>query len=288
MGDRAAFHTRTRIGFPNAKVNVGLQVRNRRPDGFHAIESLFVPIPWCDTLELEVLEDEGPCEIEAHGLPIPGNPDDNLIIKAHALLARDYNVPSVRFHLIKAIPMGAGLGGGSADGVMALQLLNAQRELGLSDAALEIMAAQLGSDCPFFIRNTFSHVSGRGEVIHPISIDLNGWWIAILHPGIHVSTAKAFSWVTPSDERPGLSTWSGSGPEEWAGKLTNDFTAPVIEHHPEVGHALSMLRNLGATHADMSGSGSAVFGFFRSDPGIDLQSACPAEWHCWSGRIDNP
>ncbi len=287
MGDRAAFHTRTRIGFPNGKVNVGLQVRDRRPDGFHTIESLFVPIPCCDTLELEVLKGQGACEMVCHGLPIPGDPAHNLILKAYDLLARDHNIPSVRFHLIKAIPMGAGLGGGSADGAMALQLLNAQCGLGLSEAALETSAARLGSDCPFFIRNTCSHVSGRGEIIDPISLDLKDWWVAILHPGIHVSTATAFSWVTASDDRPGLSAWSGSGPEEWTGKLTNDFTAPVVQRHPEVGHALTMLRNLGATHADMSGSGSAVFGFFRNDPGDDLQSACPNQWYCWSGRIDS-
>ncbi len=288
MGERLASHSRTRVGFPNAKVNVGLQVRNRRQDGFHAIESLFIPIPWCDTLELEVLENGAPADLKAHGIPIPGNPEHNLVLKAHALLASEFNLPSIRFHLIKSIPMGAGLGGGSSDGAAALKLMDAHFNLGLSESELESRAAKLGSDCPFFIRNTCSHVSGRGEYIQPITLETAGWWVAAIHTGLHISTAEAFAGVSPDDDRPGMTTWSGSGPEDWAGELKNDFTFPVMRRHPIIGTALGMMQDHGATFADMSGSGSAVFGFFKAEPEPRLFAACPKDWRCWAGQLSAP
>lgn len=277
----------TRVGFPNAKLNIGLQVRHRREDGFHALESLFLPIPWCDTLELETLHGGGPSELVAHGLPIQGWSEDNLILRAHVLLSAECDLPPVRFHLVKAIPMGAGLGGGSADGAFALRLLDAHFNLGLSTDRLESLAGELGSDCPFFIRNTPAHVTGRGEHVAPIGLDVKDWWVAVIHPGIHVPTARAFEWVTPSDDREGLSGFGGSNPEQWTGRLHNDFTEAVAERHPEIRDALAHLRNMGAVFSDMSGSGSAVFGFFRSDPGpwSGPEAGTAATWKYWTGRL---
>ena len=217
MADSAVANRQTRIAFPNAKVNLGLQVRKRRKDGYHDIESLFVPIDWTDTLELEVLPKGEHSALHMHGLAIPGPAANNLILKAHALLCQERNMPPVRFHLIKAIPMGAGLGGGSSDGAFAINMLNQHFNLGLTADRLESLAAQLGSDCPFFIRNTPSLVTGRGEHLKPLQLRLEGWWMMVLHPGIHISTPQAFGWVNPDDQRPSLSHWENSDPSDWTG-----------------------------------------------------------------------
>ena len=284
MGDSAAsFEAGTLISFPNAKVNIGLQIRKRRIDGFHEIESLFVPIPWQDTLELEVRPRSESPSLSAYGLAIPGKTENNLILRAHALLREQYDSPPVRFHLIKSIPMGAGLGGGSADGAFALRLLNQKFELNLGTQELQGYAATLGSDCPFFIQNIPSHISGRGDKIHPMALALDGWWMALIHPGIHIPTQAAFGWVEPNNNRPGLSSWAGTQPAEWNHELTNDFTEPVTARFPEVNAALNRIRNHGATFSDMSGSGSTVFGLFSEEPPSALFQDCPAHWTTWQG-----
>lgn len=268
------------VAFPNAKINVGLQVRSRRPDGYHALDSLFLPVPWCDTLEIATPGSSDDVTLHLHGHAIAGAPEDNLIVRAYRLLQEKHALPPCDVHLIKAIPSGAGLGGGSADGTFALRLLNAHFALGLDVGQLESLAGKLGSDCPFFVRNVPCRVTGRGEHLFPISLQLEGWHIALIHPGVHVGTAEAFGWVTPNDDRPGLDQWAGSGPEDWVGHLVNDFTGPVCTRHPEVARALNALREAGAVFADMSGSGSTVYGFFRSAPELpDL----PKHWTRWSG-----
>lgn len=277
--------TAARVAFPNAKVNLGLQVRHRREDGFHALDSLFLPIPWCDTLEVATPGTGDGCTLHLHGLPVAGAPKDNLICRAHALLAERHALPPVDFHLIKALPSGAGLGGGSADGAFALTLLNSLFDLGHSIKELEELAAQLGSDCPFFVRNVPARVTGRGEHVDPIDLHLKGWHIALINPGIHISTADAFGWIRPHDDRPGLDAWTGSGPEEWSSGLANDFTAPAVDRHPAIGAALNVLREKGATFADMSGSGSTVFGFFRTPLPQDWADALPSECRTWTGQF---
>lgn len=285
MAESPANEGLTRVAFPNAKVNLGLQVRNRRKDGYHNIEGLFLPVPWQDTLELEVLEAGNTHEINSLGLAIPGAPEDNLIIKAAFLLQKEVDLPPMRFHLIKSIPMGAGLGGGSANGAFALKLINEHFNLGLDHVELEAYAARLGSDCPFFIQNVCAHVSGRGERVRPMPLQIEGWWIALLNPGIHIRTADAFNGITPNDDRPGLGDWKGTGPTDWTGALQNDFTKPVAEQHPAIQEALDRLTQHGATFADMSGSGSTVFGFFQDAPPPELMSNCPAHWRTWQGQF---
>jgi len=276
----------SRLAFPNAKINLGLHVIQRRPDGYHEIDSLFIPVPWCDTLEVTTPAPSGSnVKLHLHGHQVAGNTRDNLVCRAHALLQKERNLPPVDFHLIKAIPMGAGLGGGSADGAFAINALNTHFELGLSISEREAFAAQLGSDCPFFIRNTPAHVTGRGECIHPIDLNLKGWWMAILHPGVHIPTPAAFGWVKPNDQRPSLSTLKGSSPQEWKGVLQNDFTAPVSERFPEVAQALNVLQSNGAVFADMSGSGSAVFGCFPQEPDPTWLRGLPQKWSTWSGPM---
>ena len=224
----------SQVVFPNAKVNLGLQVRGKRADGFHDLDSLFLPVPWYDTLELVSPGSGEGCLLHLHGNPIEGNPSDNLVCRAYSILSERHVLPPVDFHLIKVLPSGAGLGGGSADGAFALTLLNDHFELGISPTELEDIAAKLGSDCPFFIRNVPARVTGRGEHSTPIHLDLSGWHIALINPGLHIRTAQAFDWVVPDDNRPGLGAWAGTAPPDWAGKLTNDFTDPVCERHPEV------------------------------------------------------
>ena len=181
--------------FPNAKINVGLQVRPR-PDGYHALDSLFLPVPWCDTLEISTPGSTNDVTLHLHGHAIAGAPEDNLIVRAYRLLQENHALPPCDVHLIKAIPSGAGLGGGSADGTFALRLLNAHFTLGLDVGQLESLAGKLGSDCPFFVRNEPCRVTGRGEHLSPISLQLEGWHIALIHPGV-MGTAEAFGWVTP-------------------------------------------------------------------------------------------
>ena len=278
----------SRVAFPNAKINLGLQVLGKRPDGYHALDSLFVPIPWCDALELTTPGTREGCTLHLHGQPVAGASEDNLVSKAYRMLQEAHGLPAVDVHLIKAIPSGAGLGGGSADGAFMLRALNDHFQLGLTVNDLEQHAAELGSDCPFFIRNQPARVTGRGEGLSPLPLALGGWHIALLNPSIHIPTAEAFQWVTPNADRPGLEGWAGTGPESWVGHLRNDFTDPVVKRHPEIAEALHLLRKQGATFADMSGSGSTVFGFFKEDSeGITALTSLemPAHWTCWTGQF---
>lgn len=276
----------SRASFPNAKINVGLQVIEKRPDGFHNLDSLFVPVPWSDTLELSTPgTDPVECTLHVSGSVPPGKTEDNLVMKAYALLAQKFDLPGCDFHLIKSIPAGAGLGGGSADGAFALCLLNDHFQLGLNTHNLEALAAQLGSDCPFFIRNTPARVTGRGENIDPIELDLAGWHVVLIHPGVHVPTGTAFSLIQPRPHRPGLDSWAGTGPNEWGEALTNDFTKAISDMHPPIAAALAALKKAGAVYVDMSGSGSTVFGFFEASiEGHDALQHLPRDWRIWHGQ----
>jgi 4-diphosphocytidyl-2-C-methyl-D-erythritol kinase len=234
-------------------------------------------------LEVELRSAQDSTDLVTYGLKIPGHIKDNLILRAHAFLQKHHGISPVHFHLVKSIPMGAGLGGGSSDGAFALRLLDQLFELSLSVDQLEGYAAELGSDCPFFIRNTPSHVTGRGEVIQPIALALDGWWVALIHPGVHIPTPSAFGWVEPNDDRPGLDSWAGTGPDQWTPALTNDFTTAITHRFPEVSQALERMKDHGAVFSDMSGSGSAVLGWFKEEPPVELLLGCPKSWKTWQG-----
>jgi len=268
------------IVFPNCKINLGLQVLQKRSDGYHDLATIFYPVPLKDVLEIVPLASELAPTIHIYGLRVNGPAADNLCIKAWQLLKKDFpGLPAVQIHLLKNIPMGAGLGGGSANGAFMLQLLNDTYQLKLSGQQLLQYALQLGSDCPFFIVNKPCYATGRGEIMQPIDIDLSGYQLVMVSPGIHVNTGWAFK---------NLDT--GTGPvknklvqevarlpiTEWKNKLLNDFERPVFEQFPAIKDIKENLYALGAVYASMSGSGSVVFGLFTGSQ--NLTSGLPANY----------
>ncbi|GAB4229789.1 MAG: 4-(cytidine 5'-diphospho)-2-C-methyl-D-erythritol kinase [Ekhidna sp.] len=250
------------ISFPNAKINLGLSIVSKREDGYHNIESCFYPIPWHDSLE--VIE-AASFAFHSYGLDIPGDSQSNLCVKAYDLLKADFDIPPVEIHLLKNIPMGAGLGGGSADGAFTLKMLNESCELGLTDSQLEGYALQLGSDCPFFIKNRPTIAAGRGENLQPIDLNLSGYYLAIHNPGIHVSTKEAYAGVVPKQPKMQVSQIVNTPVENWEGSLVNDFETSIFPNHPEINRLKNEMYESGAIYASMTGSGSTVFGIFESE-----------------------
>ncbi len=255
------------IVFPNCKINLGLSVVAKRPDGYHELETIFYPVGLNDMVEV-IHSDNSNINIQftSTGIPVPGDLNQNLCVKAYELLKKDFpNLPNVKIHLHKHIPMGAGLGGGSSDGTAVLKLLNEQFNLGLSIAQLIDYAAQLGSDCPFFVLNSASHATGRGEILQAFSCDLTDYKIVLIHPGIHISTAWAFGQLTPHAKEKSIAEIVVNPIETWKHTLINDFESAIIEAHPLIGELKNMLYNHGAVYASMSGSGSSLFGLFHKD-----------------------
>jgi 4-diphosphocytidyl-2-C-methyl-D-erythritol kinase len=261
------------VRFPKAKINLGLQVKEKRADGYHEIESVLYPIPLFDALEALPANDT---TLSLYGLPIPGDPESNLCLKAVKLLQTDYSIPPVQINLLKRIPMGAGLGGGSSDAAMTLTLLNDLFTLGISKEGLRDYAAQLGSDCPFFIDDAPQRASGRGEQLAPFEIDLSGHWLVLIHPGVHVSTADAYAGLTPQAPTHDLSESLSQPVSQWHQHLVNDFESFMVEQHAEVQLALELLKKAGASYAAMTGSGSSVFGLFATRTLI--QSSMPTDY----------
>lgn len=249
------------IVFPKAKINLGLNIVSKREDGYHNIESCFYPIPWRDSLE--VIE-AASFAFHSYGLEIPGDTSSNLCVKAYEILKADFNIPPVEIHLLKNIPMGAGLGGGSADGAFTLKMLNELFELGLSDLQLEAYALQLGSDCTFFIKNQPAIARGRGEQLKPIDLDLSGYYLAIHNPGIHISTKEAYAGVNPHQPESSVSEIIQKPIESWKDTLLNDFEASIFPNHPEIEQLKKEMYDAGAIYASMTGSGSTVYGVFEN------------------------
>ena len=256
------------IIFPNCKINLGLNIVNKRSDGYHDIETVFFPVPLKDSLE--VIEKEK-FEFSTSGSSIEGEKEKNLCTKAYHLLKKDVtHLPAVQMRLYKAIPMGAGLGGGSADGAFALKLLNKKFELNLSEKQLINYSLQLGSDCPFFIVNKPCFATGRGEILERIDLTLLPYKIIIVHPAIHISTAWAFENIKPSTPVRSIKEIIAQPVETWKEELKNDFEIPVFTQHREIKQIKDALYNAGAVYASMSGSGSAVYGIFRKEKDIPL------------------
>ncbi|MFM7387360.1 MAG: 4-(cytidine 5'-diphospho)-2-C-methyl-D-erythritol kinase [Bacteroidota bacterium] len=249
------------IVYPNAKINLGLRVLRKRSDGYHDIQSIMLPIPLYDILEITAAE---VFEYHATGLSIPQDGSAGLVEKAYQLLQQVYGIGPVRIHLRKQIPIGAGLGGGSSDAAFTLKALNEWFSLQLTTKDLHALASQLGSDCPFFIENVPAFSAGRGERLNPISIDLKDLYLALYNPGIHVSTAKAYGAVRPYPT-PELSQEIGTC-DTWQEKYINDFEMPIGEVHPKIADGISELKRQGAIYAAMSGSGSSYFGLFSIKP----------------------
>lgn len=252
------------INFPNAKINLGLRILSKRKDGYHDIETCMVPVPLFDALEM--IPSQKKLQWTSTGLPIPGKPEENLVLKAFQLLKKDF--PAISFpsiHLHKNIPMGAGLGGGSADAAFALTLMNQLYELYLDDFFLEEYAAQLGSDCAFFIENTPKIARGRGEILEPVSVDLKDCHLLLINPGIHIGTKEAYAGVTPAPSEVKLAEVLADK-SRWKDELVNDFETSIFPNHPEIAEIKNKLYEAGAFYAAMSGSGSSVFGLFDNKP----------------------
>lgn len=250
------------IRFPNCKINIGLYITNKRSDGYHDLETIFYPVGLCDALEIVPATESN---IYLDGKAVAGNKEDNLVWKAYKLLANKYpdKVQPIAIYLLKSIPMGAGLGGGSADGAFMLQLLNDKFHLGLNSAQLAALALDLGSDCPFFIYNTPQLAKGRGEQMSPTQLDLSKYSIQIICPKVHVSTAEAFKMITPQKAPFDLSKLHELPIGLWKEYISNDFEIPVFQKHPLIKDIIDQLYLQGAIYASMSGSGSAMYGIFE-------------------------
>lgn len=267
------------LSFPNAKINLGLNITEKRPDGFHNIESVFYPIGWSDVLEVIRSEEFA---FTSSGLDIPGDPGNNLIVKAYHLLKREGLVTSpVKIHLHKVIAMGAGMGGGSADGAFALKMLNELFELHLDTATLEAYAIQLGSDCPFFIENKPVFCSGRGNEFENIRLSLAGKYLVAINPGIHISTAEAYGGVTPQRPEVGIKEIISRPVAEWKGVLKNDFEYKLLIKYPAIAELKELLYKEGALYASMTGSGSTVYGIFENETEVEV----PEGYTSWRGVL---
>lgn len=251
--------------FPNCKINLGLNIVRKRADGYHDLETVLYPVGWRDALE--VISDHNAANngirFTNSGLAIEGDSRNNLCVKAYRLLQNDFpQLPPVQIHLHKTIPMGAGLGGGSADGAFTLKLLNEKFSLGLSSEQLMHYALQLGSDCPFFIVNRPGFATGRGEFIEPVDLDLRAYTFVLINPGIHISTAFAFSQIHPKPPVIPLTDIVCKPIQEWKHLLVNDFEAPACKQYPVIAAIREQLYSNGALYASMTGSGSTLYGIF--------------------------
>jgi 4-diphosphocytidyl-2-C-methyl-D-erythritol kinase len=254
------------ITFPNCKINLGLWVTQRRPDGYHNIQTVMMPVPWCDILEIMPAAGTA-TTLTITGLKVDSTIEKNLCYKAWRLMADTYGIAPVDMHLHKVIPAGAGLGGGSSDASFTLKMLNTIFNLNLDNETLRGLAVQLGMDCPFFIDNVPAVSTGRGEFLEPVSLDLKGLHIVLVKPQIHVSTAAAFLGITPHFRETSIAELTAAPVQEWRKILHNDFENTVLDLYSDIREIKNSLYRRGALYACMSGSGSAVFGLFAEHPG---------------------
>ena len=251
------------IIFPNAKINIGLNIIERRLDGYHNLETIFYPVPIKDALEIITAHQ---FSFESSGLDIPGRPEDNLCIKGYNLIKKDFDLPPVKIHLHKHIPIGAGLGGASADAGFFIRLLNQHFDLSLTDEKMMAYARQLGADCAFFIQNKPVFAFEKGDEFEPIKLDLSAYKIIVVMPPVHVSTAEAYGGVKPAPVKESLMELIQYPVAEWKKYIKNNFESTIFKNHPAIRGIKAALYGAGALYASMSGSGAAVFGIFDKTP----------------------
>lgn len=276
------------LTFPNAKINIGLNITEKRSDGFHNIESVFYPVEWCDALEIIPNQeaDTKNAVFQSSGLAIPGNESSNLCLKAWNLLQDRIGVPPI-IHLHKVIPMGAGLGGGSADGAFTLKMLNEVYELKLNNDELKDFARKLGSDCAFFIENRPVFCFNKGDEFEDFTLDLKGKFVVLVNPDIHISTAEAYSGVSPQKPQIALKTALSQPISTWKEVVKNDFEEKLLLKYPTIAAVKEKLYQAGAIYASMTGSGSTVYGIFDNESEcqtIDLKSSFPS-FAMWQGTL---
>ncbi len=263
------------VVFPNSKINLGLRIVSKRDDGYHDLDTVFYPLPFYDALEVIRNGDESEAAnpeiiFNITGLPIEAT-TDNLCLRAYQLLKSDFsNLPPVNMHLHKAIPIGAGLGGGSADAAFSLTLLNDKFQLGLTTDQLLQYALKLGSDCPFFIINKPCYATGRGELMQPVDIDLSSYKFVLINPGIHISTGKAFAGAVPAIPVRSTREIISQPVHTWKDQLMNDFEKTIFPAFPEIEKIKNSLYEHGALYASMSGTGSSVYGIFEKNRTLNV------------------
>ena len=261
------------ITFPCAKINLGLNIVAKRDDGYHDLETVFYPVPLTDALEVKLMDERFPsevaCDLKVTGNAIAGDEQENLVCKAYNLLARDFSMPRVHAHLFKRIPSQAGLGGGSSDAAFMIRLLDERFRLNIGNAEMERYAAQLGADCAFFITAEPSFATGKGEILAPVDTpqhNLSGYFLTIVKPPVAVSTADAFKSIAPKKPAKCCRDIVKQPIATWKEELTNDFEQSVFAVYPELGDIKHTLYAQGALYAQMSGSGSSIFGLFKQRP----------------------
>ena len=267
------------VTFPNAKINIGLNIVGKRPDGFHNLSSCFYPVGWADALEILSAD---ALSFTASGLPIPGDADSNLCLKAYHLLSKDFTLYPVSIHLLKTVPIGAGLGGGSADAAFTIKVLNQLFSLGLSPEKQRDYARSLGSDCAFFIENKPMYCFGKGDEFEEIPLRLTGKWVMLVNPGLHISTAEAYAGVGPQTPAEELRELLRQPIAQWRDFVINDFEKNIFKNHPILPRTKEKLYEIGAQYASMSGSGSTVYGIFdqEPDPANNFQNST-----VWKGEL---
>lgn len=262
------------ITFPNAKINLGLNIVEKRPDGYHNLETIFYPIPLQDALEITPWEGgERKYKLAQSGIQIAGDDEHNLVVKAYKLLDNLHNLPPIEINLLKHIPSGAGLGGGSADAAFMLCMLNQHFQLNIPNEQLEVYAAQLGADCAFFVENRPTFAEGIGNIFSPIELSLKGYKLLLVKPDIFVSTRDAFAQIKPKRPTISLKEVVKMPVEAWKTYMVNDFEESVFPQFPAIADIKAKLYDMGAIYASMSGSGSSVFALFKGDatlPKVDF------------------
>lgn len=254
--------------FPNSKINIGLQIVKKRTDGFHNINTVFYPIPWNDAIEIKKQirnnASDLKIKIEVFGINVLGDIFDNILVKAYNILSEKHELPPIEVKLLKSIPIGAGLGGGSSDAAFFLKSLNSYFQLKISEFELLQIASSLGSDCAFFIKNKPVYASGKGDEFNEIEVDLKGKFLVAVYPDCHSNTALAYQGVVPKEPQVNLKEVIHSkNISEWKGLIENDFEPQLFDRFPVIGKYKNKLYQEGALYASMSGSGSAIFGIFE-------------------------
>ncbi|MCF0197084.1 MAG: 4-(cytidine 5'-diphospho)-2-C-methyl-D-erythritol kinase [Bacteroidaceae bacterium] len=256
--------------YPHCKINIGLNIVGKRPDGYHNLETIFYPIPLHDEL---TIEESSVDSLDIEGTPLDGDWTSNLVVRAMNLLRQEgFHIPPQRIHLRKNIPCGAGLGGGSSDAAFMMKMLNTNYQLGLKDQEMEQLLSGLGADCPFFIKTKPFFAEGIGNLFTPIDLSLSGWHLALVKPNDHISTKEAYAGVTPQRPATHLLTAVASNVEDWKESVRNDFEASILPAHPAIAQIKETLYAEGAIYASMSGSGSSVYGLFREPSPVTQQT----------------
>lgn len=272
------------IVFPNCKINLGLNVTSKRPDGFHNIETVFYPVNWCDALEvIQAAPGDPSFQISQSGLGIEGKPEDNIVYKTWQAITQLKAVPPIKVHLHKSIPMGAGLGGGSSDSAFFLRLLNDKFMLGLRPDEQKQIASGIGSDCSFFIDNRPAFASGKGDELSPVACDLSAYFLLVVKPNVHSNTREAYAGLNPKPSEQNLKEIiQRASVTDWKQLLKNDFETTLFKKYPVIETIKNNLYEAGAVYASMSGSGAAVYGIFTKEPTFEI----PADYSFFLQRPD--